>query len=232
MEKKDIVLYYHALLSGNFKAVIQDQLTKVFVSGLYRNLSRLELCYSAPNEEDSEWLKNLVRNYSKINLFRISIDKSLFPEDYRESKITFQRLSFDAKINDAIFGFIHTKAITNTGYFKDTWRNSMDWCNIHGWKSCLERLGEGFDAVGPNLRYETWIGYYPHFSGGYWWTNSDYIRTLDDGYIYDVHNIYLEEFWIGSNHSGRLSSMFECGTKLPYEMETSIDLYIKEEDYA
>ena len=232
MKKKDIVLYYHALLSGNFKIVIQEQLTKIFMSGLYKNMARLELCYSADRDEDSDWLINLVRNYSKIRLFRRSIDKSQYPEGYRESKITFQRLAQDARQNDGIFGYIHTKSICNTGYFQETWRTSMDWSSIYQWKSCMERLEQGFDAVGPNLRYDTWIGYYPHFSGTYWWSKSDYIRTLDDGYLYDVHNIFLEEFWIGSNHSGKLSCIFECGTRLPYEMETSIDLYIKEEDHA
>lgn len=232
MKEKDAILYYHAFLVGNFKLVIQDQLTKIFVSGLYKRLSRLELCYSAPREEDSEWLQKLVKGYSKIRLYRISIDKGQYPEGYRESKITFQRLSMDARMNDGIFGYIHTKAVSTTGYFQDTWRLSMDWSVIDQWNRCMKRLEQGFDAVGPNLRYDTWIGYYPHFSGGFWWSKSEYIRTLDDGYLYDVHNIFLEEFWIGSNHAGNLSCIFECGTTLPYGMETSMDLYIKEEDYA
>lgn len=232
MTNKDVILYYHAYLDGNFKMIIQDQLTKIFTSGLYLKLKRLELRCASPSEENYGWLENLVKSFSKINVKRIEINKKDYPANYRESKITLQQLSEDAKENDAIFGYIHTKAVFNTGFLMDNWRLSMDYANIVNWKICLHEL-EACDAVGPNLRYDTHVGYFPHFSGTYWWTTSNHINTLNDSYLTDLNklnnnNHLLEEFWIGSNHQAILKSSFECGHNEPYLTETTINKYIKE----
>ena len=231
----DKVLYYHAYLDGNYKLIIQDQLLKIFTSGLYNELSRLELRCASPFEEDYVWLEDLVKNYSKINIQRIEINKEDYPNNYRESKITLQQLSEDAKQNNAIFGYIHTKGVFNTGTVMDDWRLSMDYATIVNWKNCLKEL-ETVDAVGPNLRHATHVGYFPHFSGTYWWTTSNHIKTLDSEYLRDLkllgtNNHLLEEFWIGSNHNAALKSIFECGHNEPYLTETTINKYLKEEDY-
>jgi len=234
-KEKDVVLYYHAYLDGNFKAIVQDQLTKTFMSGLYKKLKRLELRCASPFEEDYVWLENLVKDYSKINIQRIEINKDEYPDNYRESKITLQQLSEDAKQNDAIFGYIHTKGVFNTGTVMDDWRLSMDWAVLVNWENCLTEL-ENFDAVGPNLRYDTHVGYFPHFSGTYWWTTNNHINTLDDSYLTDLNKLHtnnhlLEEFWIGSNQRAMLKSVFECGHNEPYLTETTINKYIKDEEY-
>lgn len=232
LRKKDFdkVLYYHAYLDGNFKLIVQDQLTKIFTSGLYKELSRLELRCASPFEENYIWLENLVKDYSKINIKRIEINKDEYPANYRESKITLQQLSDDAKSNDAIFGYIHTKAVFNTGFVMDNWRLSMDYSIIINWKECLSEL-QSADAVGPNLRIDTHVGRFPHFSGTYWWASSNHIKTLDDSYLADKDNHLLEEFWIGSNPNAKLKSVFECNHNEPYLIETTINKYIKDEHY-
>jgi len=232
---KDVVLYYHAYLDGNFKSIVQDQLTKTFTSGLYKKIKRLELRCASPIEENYVWLENLVKDYSKINIQRIEINKDDYPANYRESKITLQQLSEDAKQNDAIYGYIHTKGVFNTGFVMDNWRLSMDWAVLVNWENCLTELGSA-DAVGPNLRFDTHVGRFPHFSGTYWWSSSDHIKTLDDSYLTDLtilshNNHLLEEFWIGSNPRATLKTVFECGHNEPYLIETTINKYIKDEHY-
>ena len=63
-EKK--IVFYHAHLDGAYKMVIQEQLFKVFVSGLYDECDRIEMRISSPDESRIPWVLNLVKNYKKI----------------------------------------------------------------------------------------------------------------------------------------------------------------------
>jgi len=70
------------------------------------------------------------------------------------------------------------------------------------------------------------------FSGTYWWSKSNYIKTLDEKYLYDTQllgnaNPLTVEFFIGSNHNGNLTSIFECKDEAPYRVECLINEYIK-----
>jgi hypothetical protein len=137
-----------------------------------------------------------------------------------------------AKENECYIMYFHTKAVSNTGYNNILWRWSMDYNLIYRYTNCIELLANGADAVGSNLRKDTHVGYYPHFSGTYWWSTSKYIRTLNENYLYDKEmlgeqNPLSVEFFIGSNPNGKLQSIFECRDEAPYRVETSINEYIK-----
>ena len=181
---------------------------------------------ASPDDSRLPWITNLVKKLSKINLNVIKIDKSNYPADYRESKVTLQKLKEMADSVPGYYCYIHTKATTNPGYNINMWRMSCDWATICEWEKNVGMLNEGYDAVGPNLRPDSHIGIYPHFSGNYWWSKHNHIRTLDFSYLTDIHNKYLEEFWIGSNHSAKLGSTYECGHVAPYLVESEIDSYI------
>jgi hypothetical protein len=108
----------------------------------------------------------------------------------------------------------------------------MDYNLIYKHKECIELLDNGADAVGPNLRKNTHVGYHPHFSGTYWWSTSKYIQSLNEEYLYNKEllgpqNPLLVEFFIGSNHNGNLQSIFECKDEAPYRVETLINEYLK-----
>lgn len=227
----DKVLYYHAYLVGEYKSIIQDQLTKIFLSGLYESVDRIELRCADPTNLNYNWVYNIVNKYPKINIEKLEINRENVPSNFRESKLTLRQLSEDAKTNSGIYGYIHTKSVTNCGDLMSNWRLSMDYSIIINWKQCFDELKNGFSAVGPNLRYDTHVGYFPHFSGTYWWTTSEYILTLNESYLYDTeklreNNHLLEEFWIGSSETSNLKSIFECGHREPYLIDTTIDKYI------
>jgi len=221
------VIYYYAYLDGNYMFIVQDQLSKFFYSGLYDECERLELQVASPEKTRIDWIKDLVSSYSKINLTIIEIDKSEYHPDFHEMKIALQNLQKDAELNEGYYCWVHAKGVTNFGINIDLWRMSMDNVTIFDWRKNIKMLDEGFDAVGPNLRYDTFLGYYPHFSGAYFWAKSNYIKTLDKTYLINLENKYLGEFWIGSNHEGKLGSSFECGHEAPYAILTNINKYIK-----
>jgi hypothetical protein len=220
------IVFYHVYLDGNFKLIIQEQLFKLFASGLYKECDSIQLHVSTPDETRIPWLVNLVSKYNKIITTVIKIDKGNYPPDYRESKITLMNLKKMADQEDALFCYFHSKGVSNHGYLIDLWRISCDYATVWEWKKNVNMLNDGYDAVGPNLRYDTFLGRFPHFSGCYWWSKSEYLRTLDFSYLTDVTNKYLEEFWIGSNANGKLCSTFECGHNEPYLIETTLDKYI------
>lgn len=52
--------------------------------------------------------------------------------------------------------------------------DEMDHHYIVRWRECVNKLDEGYDAVGTNWVRQPW----PHFKGTFWWVKSEYIRQL------------------------------------------------------
>lgn len=231
------IVFYHVHLLGLYKSIVTDQLTKIFISGLYKNCDSIELYISSSDEKKTAWLLNVIQKYDKIVPHIIDDEMKLrVPVGTRESMLTLQELSKMASVTPGYYCYIHTKSIYNTGLSqeefdkKEMWRLSMDYATIVEWEKNLEMLNwgnqDGFDAVGPNLRYDTHVGYHPHFSGTYWWTTHLHIRSLKDSYLSGNGAHLLEEFWIGSNSTAKLGSTFECGHREPYLIEATLDKYI------
>jgi len=218
------VVFWHTYLVGDYKLVVQEQITKLITSGLYNEVDYIFTGISAKSITDVNWFVELLKSYKKF-----------FPivhTDNDGEKPTMRLLLNYAKENDCYIMYFHTKAVSTTGINNTMWRYSMDYNLIYRWKECVQLLDSGSDAVGCNLRKDTHVGYYPHFSGTYWWSKSNYIKTLDEKYLYDTQllgnaNPLTVEFFIGSNHNGNLTSIFECKDEAPYRVECLINEYIK-----
>jgi hypothetical protein len=218
------VIFWHTYLVGDYKLVVQEQMTKLFTSGLYNEVDYIFTGISASSVVDVNWFIELLSSYKKF-----------FPivhTDKDGEKPTMRLLLNYAKENDCYIMYFHTKAVSNTGYNNTLWRWSMDYNLMYKHKECIELLDNGADAVGPNLRKDTHVGYHPHFSGTYWWSTSKYIQSLNEEYLYNKEmlgpqNPLLVEFFIGSNPNGNLQSIFECKDDAPYRVETLINEYLK-----
>jgi len=218
------VIFWHTYLTGEYKLVVQEQMTKLITSGLYNEVDYIFTGISATSADDVNWFMELLSSYEKF-----------FPilhTDKDGEKPTMRLLANYAKENECYIMYFHTKAVANTGYNNTLWRWSMDYNLIYKHKECIELLDKGVDAVGPNLRKNTHVGYHPHFSGTYWWSTSKYIQSLNEEYLYNKEllgpqNPLLVEFFIGSNHNGNLQSIFECKDEAPYKVETLINEYLK-----
>lgn len=95
-------------------------------------------------------------------------------------------LADHARDDDAYFLYMHAKGVTSYErclrqkkfeVFKNYlyWRKFLEWGTIENWKTCVEKLDEGYDVVGCN--YTTWP--MKHFSGNYWWSKSSYIKSIN-----------------------------------------------------
>jgi hypothetical protein len=89
--------------------------------------------------------------------------------------------------------YLHTKGIThpNNQYIED-WTNMMLYFLINKYKDCCELLDQ-YDTVGCNYNLEP----HKHYSGNFWWANSNYIETLSKINSNVRHDA---EWWILSNN--------------------------------
>ena len=72
--------------------------------------------------------------------------------------------------------YIHTKGVTHTderAFCVQDWTNLMLYFLIDRYETSLNHL-QKFDSVGCNHLLEPWS----HFSGNFWWAQSDYLKTL------------------------------------------------------
>jgi hypothetical protein len=183
-----IAVFYHVYQAGSWQKIFNEQFGAIEQSGL---LDAAEFVHLGING-------TMQFNYPKI--------KSVInPNQHMEETETLKSLLEFSKENPGYkVLYIHTKGANKNSKPIDDWRNLMNYFLIKKWKSCIELLDSN-DAVGCNYSEDTFIGYYPHFSGNFWWTTTDYINTLDHKFL-ETNRRLDREFWIGTG-SGKLYSM-------------------------
>lgn len=139
------------------------------------------------------------------------------------------------KCNKKILYF-HSKGVTHNNRNFHNWRQTMEEFLINQWQIVVEKL-DTYDTVGclqvdveSDMYFDNsgnhWKDYPLHYTGGYWWANSNYIGTKID-YKLNIRNGGVEqrigpESWIctGSPKEKHFS-MFDTRGRLP-ELEQVI----------
>lgn len=191
-----IAVFYHISQLPGWKELFKEQTDLLISSGL---MDAADLVYIGINNGDI--LPDLQRPNIKYNFNN---------EQHLHEGPTMKALLKFAEENDgySIFYF-HMKGITKLDWKGVIdWRNMMSYYLIENWQRCLKIL-PNYDAVGTNYVDKYWGGYDPHYSGTFWWSTSEYIRTLDHTYL-DHSDKLKREFWIGSKH-GKLHSVHDSG---------------------
>lgn len=207
---KKLIIAYHAYLIGKDSAkMIGEQFKLLLTSGLFQACDKLyigivdsqEKTHSCSDrfDDDIEW----IRNYwsfasSKESTANTKVEIVVY-EGNEELRGTLRWISDYAKINpDDYILFFHTKGITYGTQPLTDWRRYMEYFVIEKWTDCVQKLDEGYDCCGVLWNKDTPLGYFPHFSGAFYWVKASYINTLSRDYI-DSEWRYLMEFWIGFN---------------------------------
>lgn len=192
------VAYYHVYLPDNVVAgtdLVLEQLKHIEDSGLLSNLDQIRvscvtqtdgreriftnLCKSYPGNWDIDLVKN---PYSNDREMVENLESSTtVTEEY-----TYKKLWNDALKEDLRILYFHTKGVTSyirnlysfdvetykTYYY---WREFLNWGVLENWRKCVDALDQ-YDIAGVNYQTEP----SKHFSGNFWWTTSNHIRTLPD----------------------------------------------------
>jgi hypothetical protein len=201
---KKIIIVYHGYMFGHYMIMMCEQFRKLIQSGLYEKCDKFYIgIVDTPDKSPSNglaWL-NAFWNCSSskgINPLPAKIEIKVYPDNHEETD-TLKWIRDYAKENPSDYIlYFHTKGITLQNECTEDWRKYMEYFVIENWTNCVQKLNEGFDCCGVLWNSDTNLGYWPHFSGGMWWANTNYINTLQHDYL-DKEWRYYREFWIGSN---------------------------------
>jgi hypothetical protein len=167
--------------------VVDEQLYKIRESGLYDKTDKIYINVLGEEKFELSDTKIEITRYKNLNTFEYhSINK-------------VKQLGDN---NDCKLWYIHTKGVSFVDSdelkpFVSAWRKYMEYFIVDKYENCINELNNN-DICGVEWKQGSTIEKYnhPHFSGNFWWSNSDYIKKLEIPKIKQDRFYY--EFWIGS----------------------------------
>lgn len=172
-------MFYHVYQYGDWSLLFDEQFGLLKSSGLFNVADHIHIGINGM------MLPQIEKVHAEIN-----------PNQHMEESDTLKSLLAYANENDAKILYMHTKGVSRPSPEATDWRHMMEYFCIEKWEECVDLLDE-HDAVGCNFMDECDYGFYPHFSGNFWWATSRHIRRLDSSYL-DADLRVMREFWIGS----------------------------------
>ena len=220
---KQLTVFYHLFIpntSGMWVWWVDEQLGLIKESGLADN-ANVKVCITMPLGLFGQIKKDastyVDKNYTEVVLEYL---KSHYPfaeivdlRDIGEQPNIFEGQTLKEVYshslkNDGYVLYLHNKGMTenfyNTwGVFGEDhrWRRYMQKYCVERWKECVEKLDEGFDAVGANYYGD----FYP-FAGNFWWASTEHLKSLGDPLDADKYYNnnspsnyrYAFELWVGT----------------------------------
>lgn len=213
-----VVVFLHVAMVNNYQEIFEEIVTEIVESKLIDRLDFLKVCVVGSGNLMIPENKNIIIDFDPI----ASTDplKSFnYGEFYTLTKLKqyVNELEENVKIL-----YCHLRGVTNpNNECISTWRKYLVHHNITNHMKCLEAL-EDHDACGVDLITDDVWPYANHFSGNFWWANSDYLKTLPQ--ICDIDNPsapqkatlrHNAEFWIGMSKAN-LKSLFNSSVDIRY----------------
>jgi len=186
------VFWHNFLFNNNWIKIFNEQFALIISSGLYEKCEYIHCCINEKNEE----IIKLSEKYNKIKVY-VTYESS---SEYGSIKI----LSDFCKLNDSYILYITNKGVTyhESNKPQQDWRDLLNYFNITKFKNCLDILRKNkYNCVGVNCNYHGTERLdkndvnSPHFSGNFWWSTSDYIKSIPSP-LKDQHRYYYEQGWL------------------------------------
>ncbi len=192
---KKIIGYWHLWMVNHFADIVKEQLKYLVDSGLYDALDTLHICCLGEYEKFL-YLQKIIEKYPKIKIGAFETDNTL----YEFVTLNLLKDHADKAEDDYYVFYFHSKGVSFSKSANETafrgggiWRNSMNYWTIERWKDNVEKLDDGYETVGTQLR----IREFPtHYSGSYFWSKTEYIKLLPPVYSLDMNNRMESEFWL------------------------------------
>jgi len=210
---KKVAIFYHLYQINGWETIYTNHIVKLQKSGLY---------------DAADYIFVNVNGNQKMpfELSKVHLNRNL-QGDYSTEYYALKALYDYSYLNDCKVLFLHSKGVTwsNTSRFDsyikvsedlefkvgdiynnvEHWKNYIEHFSVEKWQRCLELLDE-YDTVGTEwiqgglvrmIKYDI-----PHFAGGVWWANSEYVRKLDPNFITNnmILSRFASEFWIGTKN--------------------------------
>lgn len=191
-------LYYHVYLTddaGVWSSIVLEQLKCMEDAGLFKYLDKVRAIVVTQEDARIHHFVDIASSFTR-NLEMLPIKNPFANDDEMLSNIesdktvtenaTMQAIYRDAQKEDFRLCYIHTKGITavkrqllmnnNDTFMKYYyWRQYLNWGVLEKWRECVAAL-DTHDIAGVNYYNDP----SPHYSGSFWWTTSQHIRSLSD----------------------------------------------------
>lgn len=187
-------IYFHCYCFGSYASILYNKYKKINNSELLKNIDNFYVIVSNTQERHKDFLQQFSTLSNKIKI--INLPNPVFNDESDTLNFILQK-SNDSSTNRRIL-YLHTKGVTHSHQLVkknvDAWVEYLDLYNIHKWKECVDALDSNDVAGG---LYES--SNPKHFSGNFWWANTNYIKTLPEITEKNYKLFNRGEFWILSN---------------------------------
>jgi hypothetical protein len=215
-----LAIFYHIAQMGMSAFIYQQQLHRLYTSGLIEAADYIHFGVNGDNELFNVPEKAIIKTNTN---WKEETETLISLRDFCNQNPDYKVLYF------------HTKGASKGTLTVNAWRLMMEYYVIDKWKECVNGLNE-YDCMGSNLNtvgVTLWSdgsiskpveGSYS-YTGTFWWANAKHIQTLNDDLLYSDYRID-RELWIGSNPNSNPGTLYQ-----PHECNLYMDLY-SEEDYV
>jgi hypothetical protein len=157
--------FMHCCAINNYKEIILEQVSKIFLSGLYHACERVSI--GVVGRYDEEFWKQLPKKFC-VDYKSSNIKEYEFPT---------LNLVYDKCLKkECLVWYIHTKGVAVKTSYRSFWRERMEKYVISGWKDCIRAMKKfNGDTCGCKLGVNNFITC-THYGGNFWWARSSYIR--------------------------------------------------------
>jgi len=218
-------VYINVAVMGNVNSVLNDLLTRVEESGLKDYTNEI---YAIVNGDINQIDKS--RKWVKWIHASTSVSGQEFPTlktiwDSSKSEEPFRVL------------YLHTKGVSRDNQNVKDWVDLLSYFNINKWSERISELNNN-DCTGINYggnpedinSHPAYWGYGKapmHYSGNFWWSNSEHISKLPDPLVWIPDNDLtrwrvMNEMWLCQIPTGKYHCAYSSGVDhyvTPYPKE-------------
>jgi len=201
----DIYGFMHVAMIGNWGPVLLEQFELLHASGLFARSKRIfvNLLGSQPEQFP----------YSDSKIEIINVDRGMVEFEMPILRYLHQV----CRDEECLVWYIHTKGVSSGASNPSVhdWRRLMQHFVIERHQECIDAL-KTHDICGVNWSTAPW----PHFSGNFWWAQSQYIRSLDtvsiglpsdrtNGLQEPAVDRHFAEQWIGTGREIKIKTFHQ-----------------------
>lgn len=185
-EGSTIIGFMHVCMINDYMRIVSEQIMLMRSSGLLNQVKEIRVGVTGSTEAKTSLEKFFVP-FEKINIVAHSEDHKAY------EFLTLKELKKTADLKDFYGFYIHTKGVSWPGNEGGKyWRDYMNHYNITLWRDALSKLEFGYDTCGVKMVNR---GFPLHYSGNFFWFNSEYIRRLRPISSINQQDRFNAEMW-------------------------------------
>jgi len=167
-----INLFHHVADIPLSEVIFEEQFKRIENSGILSGEIVYHICVNGDVSKFESYTKSSP-NKDKLKILQVADN----PKKWEYPTLCYLKSIVDNEEEKSHICYIHLKGARQPNNSKmEDWRKMMEYFIIDKYQECVRHLNERYNIVGVN-----WISgrMNNHFSGNFWWANSDYIKTLE-----------------------------------------------------